>query len=93
MAHVGKAAGGVREAGCSQVMKVLNAGPRGPGSGFSPNPPSLRAPETASLASTVAQTVKNPPANAGDAGWIPGWGFPRLLFCVAYWVNTCNSMF
>ena len=22
----------------------------------------------------MAQVVKNLPANAGDAGWIPGWG-------------------
>ena len=73
-ARVGRAVGGLREAGRSQVTKVLSAGPRGPGSGFSPNPPSLRAPEMASLPSTVAQTVKKPPANAGDPGWIPGWG-------------------
>ena len=27
-----------------------------------------------SQASLVAQTVKNPPANAGDLGWTPGLG-------------------
>ena len=27
-----------------------------------------------SLASLVAQMVKNPPANVGDLGWIPGLG-------------------
>ena len=28
----------------------------------------------AHTASQAALVVKNPPANAGDSGWIPGWG-------------------